>query len=119
MTYMQRINRRQRTREIICNTVIYSLAAFTIFCLLWFTIGTHEVETYSFHAEITDKAITDKYRNNTEYHIFWCNGEEAGSDRVSASTYARYSIGDLVEVEAVVEQDWFGNEFTTYNVTGN
>lgn len=119
MTYMQRINRRQRTREIICNTVIYSLAAFTIFCLLWFTIGTHEVETYSFHAEITDKAVTDKYRSNTEYHIFWCNGEEAGSDRVSANTYARYSIGDLIEVEAVVEQDWFGNEFTTYNVTGN
>ena len=119
MTYMQRISRRQRIREIICNTVVYSLAAFTIFCLLWFTIGTHEIETYSFHAEITDKAVTDKYRSNTEYHIFWCNGEEAGSDRVSASTYARYGIGDLIEVEVVVEQDWFGNEFVTYRLTEN
>ena len=119
MTYMQRINRRQRIREIICNAVVYSIVAFTIFCLLWSTIGTHEVETYSFLAEITDKAVTDKYRSNTEYHIFWRNGEEAGSDRVSASTYAQYGIGDLIEVEAVIEQDWFGNEFTTYNVTGN
>lgn len=119
MTYMQRINRRQRTREIICNIVVYSLVAFTIFCLLWFTIGIHEVETYSFHAEITDKAVTDKYCSNTEYHIFWCNDEEAGSDRVSASTYARYGIGDLIEVEVVVEQDWFGNEFETYRLTEN
>lgn len=119
MTYKQRISRRQRFREIICNTVVYGLAAFTIFCLLWFTIGTHEVETYSFLAEITDKAVTDKYRNNTEYHIFWCNGEEADSDRVSASAYARYGIGDLIEIEAVVEQDWFGNEFVTYHLIGN
>lgn len=119
MTYMQRINRRLRICEIICNTVIYGLVAFIIFCLLWFTIGTHEVETYSFHAEITDKAVTSKRSGSTKYHIFWCNGEEAGSDRVSASTYARYRIGDLIEVEAVIEQDWFGNEFTTYNVTGN
>lgn len=119
MTYMQRINRRQRIREIICNTVVYSIAAFTIFCLLWFTIGTHEVETYSFLAEITDKAVTDEYRSNTKYHIFWSNGEEAGSDRVSASTYARYGIGDLIEVEVVVEQDWFGNEFETYRLTEN
>lgn len=123
MTYMQRINRRQRIREIICNTVVYSIVAFIIFCLLfcllWFTIGTHEVKTYSFLAEITDKAVTDKYRSNTEYHIFWRNDEEAGSDRVSASTYARYGIGDLIEVEVVVEQDWFGNEFVTYRLTEN
>ena len=116
---MQRINRRLRICEIICNTVIYGLVAFIIFCLLWFTIGTHEVETYSFLAEITDKAVTDEYRSNTKYHIFWSNGEEAGSDRVSASTYARYSIGDLIEVEAVIEQDWFDNEFVTYRLAEN
>lgn len=119
MTYMQRISRRQRIREIVCNTVVYSLAAFTIFCLLWFTIGTHEIETYSFHAEITDKAVTNKYHGGTKYLIFWCNDEEAGSDEVDASTYARYSIGDLIEVETVVEQDWFGNEFVTYRLTEN
>lgn len=119
MTYMQRINRQRRIREIISNTIFYGIVGFAIFCLLWFTIGTHEVETYTFHAEITDKAVTDKYRSSTEYHIFWCNGEEAGSDRVGSNVYARYSIGDLIEVEAVIEQDWFGNEFTSYNLTGN
>ena len=119
MTYTQRIERNRRIREIISNTIFYSIVAIVVFCMAWFTIGVHEVETYSFHAEITDKAVTDKYRSSTEYHIFWCDGDEAGSDRVSASTYARYSIGDLIEVEATIEQDWFGNEFTTYNLTGN
>ena len=119
MTYMQRINRQRRIREIIGNTIFYGIVGFAIFCLLWFTIGTHEVETYTFHAEITDKAVTDEYRHATEYLIFWCDGEEAGCDEVSANTYARYSIGDLIEVEAVVKQDWFGNEFTSYNLTGN
>lgn len=119
MSYMQKINRRRRIREIISNTLFYSFVAFVVFCLLWFTIGTHEVETYTFHAEITDKAVTDKYRSSTEYHIFWCDGEEAGSDKVGSNTYARYSIGDLIEIEAVIEQDWFGNEYTTYSVTEN
>ena len=119
MTYMQRINRRHRIHEIIFDTLFYSFIAFVIFCCLWFTIGTHEVETHSFHAEITDKAVTGVYRSGTKYHIFWCNDEEAGSDEVDASAYARYSIGDLIEVEVVVEQDWFGNEYTTYSVTGN
>ena len=119
MTYIQRIERRRRIREIIADVIFYTFVAAAIFFLAWGTIGTHEVETYSFHAEITDKAVTDKYRSATKYHIFWCDGDEAGSDRVSASTYARYSIGDLIEVEATVEQDWFGNEFTTYDLTGN
>ena len=119
MTYTQRIERNRRIRETIGNIIFYTIVAAAVFFMVWFTIGVHEVETYSFHAEITDKAVTDKYRSSTKYHIFWCDGEEAGCDEVSASTYARYSIGDLIEVEATVEQDWFGNEFTTYNVIGN
>ena len=119
MTYIQRIERNRRIRETIGNIIFYTFIAIAIFFLAWFTIGTHEVEIYSFHAEITDKAVTDEYRHATEYLIFWCDGEEAGCDEVGASTYARYSIGDLIEVEASVEQDWFGNEFTTYNLTGN
>ena len=116
MTYIQRIERRRRIREIIADIIFYAFVAAALFFLAWGTIGTHEVETYSFHAEITDKAVTDKYRSNTKYHIFWRDGDEAGSDRVNASTYARYSIGDLIEVEATVEQDWFGNEFVTYEI---
>ena len=116
MTYIQRIERNRRIREIIANTLFYAFIAIVIFCMLWFTVGTNEIETYSFHAEITDKAVTDKYRSNTKSHIFWCDGEEAGSDRVSASTYARHTIGDLIEIKAIVEGDWFGNEFVTYEV---
>lgn len=119
MTYKQRVDRQRRIRGIIGKTLFYGIIALVIFCLLWFTIGIHEVETYSFRAEITDKAVTDKYRSNTEYHIFWCNGEEAGSEQVGSNIYARYSIGDLIEIEAVVEQDWFGNKFVTYSITEN
>lgn len=119
MTYTQRIERNRRIRETIGNIIVYAFIAVTIFWMAWFTIGVYEVETYSFHAEITDKAVTDRYRSSTKYHIFWCDSELAGSDQVNASTYARYSIGDLIEIEATVKQDWFGNEFTIYNVTGN
>ena len=123
MTYMQRINRQRRIYEtianVIFNIIFYAFVAVALFFIAWFTVGTDEVETYSFHAEITDKAVTDEYRHATEYLIFWCDGEEAGCDEVSSNTYARYSIGDLIEVEATVKQDWFGNEFTRYNLTGN
>ena len=119
MTYTQRLERNRRIRETIGNIIFYTFIAFAIFFLAWITIGTYEVETYSFHAEITDKAVTDKYRSAPKHHIFWCDGELAGSDQVNASTYARYGIGDLIEIEATVNQDWFGNEFTTYDVTGN
>ena len=108
-----------RIRDTIGNILYFIFIAAAIFFVAWFTIGVDEVETYSFHAEITDKAVTDEYRHATEYLIFWCDGEEAGCDEVSASIYARYRIGDLIEVEATVKQDWFGTEFTTYNVTGN
>ena len=119
MTYIQRIERRRRIREIIADIIFYAFVAVAFFFIAWFTIGVDEVETYTFHAEITDKAVTDEYRHATEYLIFWCDGEEAGCDEVSASTYARYRIGDLIEVEATVKQDWFGTEFTRYNLTGN
>lgn len=119
MDYMQRINRKRRIRETISNVLLYGFIAFIIFWLLWPTIGAHEIETYSFYAEVTDKAVTDKYRSSTKYHIFWYNGEEAGSDRVSESIYAQYSIGDRIEIEAIVKQDWFGNQFVNYHLTGN
>ena len=109
----------RRIRDTIGNILYITFIAIAIFFLAWLIIGVHEVETYSFHAEITDKAVTDEYRHATEYLIFWCNDENAGCDEVSASTYARYCIGDLIEVEATVKQDWFGTEFTTYNLTGN
>jgi hypothetical protein len=109
----------RRIRDTIANVLYLTFIAVAIFFLAWLTIGVYEVETYSFHAEITDKAVTDKYRSVPKYHIFWCDGDEAGVDLVGASTYARYSIGDLIEVEATVKQDWFGTEFTTYNLTGN
>lgn len=109
----------RRIREIIGNILFYTFITIAIFFMAWFTIGVYEADTYSFHAEITDKAVTDEYRRATEYLIFWCTDEEAGCDEVSSSTYARYRIGDLIEVEATVKRDWFGNEFTTYNVTGN
>ena len=108
-----------KVRDTISNILYITFIAIAIFFVAWFTIGVYEVETYSFHAEITDKAVTDEYRHATEYLVFWCDGEEAGCDEVSSSTYARYRIGDLIEVEATVKQDWFGTEFTTYNVTGN
>lgn len=119
MTYTQSIERNRRIREAIGNILFFAFIAIAIFMLAWLTIGIHEVETYSFHAEITDKAMSDKYRHVTEYLIFWCDGEEAGYDEVSTSTYARYRIGDLIEIEATVKQDWFGTEFTTYVITGN
>lgn len=109
----------RRIRDIIGNILYFTFIAIAIFFIAWFTVGTYEAKTYSFQAEITDKAVTDEYRHATEYLIFWCDGEEAGCDEVSSSTYARYSIGDLIEVEATVNQDWFGTEFTRYNLTGN
>lgn len=67
-----------------------------------------EVESYSFHATITDKAIVDEYRKPREYLLFFVDGEEAGAVDVMTHEYARYAIGDTILVNATVVESIFG-----------
>ena len=103
--------------------VVGSLAGIALICFLlhWFgslaleAVTIHEVETYSFHATITDKAIVDEYRQPREYLLFFVDGEEAGAVDVMAHEYARYAIGDMILVNATVAENYH-DEWVFYDL---
>ena len=100
-----------------------SYAGAIIFILLLtvfaYCLGFEEIETYTFHATITNmeilshpRASNPQYRN--QHCIYWADGMLAGACDVSAQTYAKYTEGDLIEITGVIEQDWFGNIYENF-----
>lgn len=68
----------------------------------------HTVETYAFHATVTDKAVVDERYQPRCYILFFVDGDEAGEVWVTPADYARHGIGDLIRVEAEVRENIFG-----------
>jgi hypothetical protein len=80
----------------------------------WITLDT--VETYAFHATITDKAVIDEKGSPCRYILFFVDGEEAGEMYVEPADYARHGVGDLVRVEAEVKENIFTKSQTFYTL---
>jgi hypothetical protein len=68
----------------------------------------HTVETYAFHATVTDKAVVDERYQPRCYILFFVDGDEAGEVWVTPADYARHGIGDLIRVEVEVRENIFG-----------
>ena len=87
-------------------------------CVLW-AMSIHEVETYTFHATITNMEVTRPYRSYTDRHyIYWCDDDVSGTTRVDPITYARYREGDLIEITGVIKADCFGREAEFFEIRG-
>ena len=103
-----------RTINDIISTIIYYLViAFFVALLgiiIFGTITTEVVETYTIEATITDKDIVEEYRKSRDYLLFWVNGEESGELEVGSHTYARYAVGDLIPIEVTVKESCFGTQ---------
>jgi hypothetical protein len=93
---------------------------FVIAALVYGFFGLTEVETYTFHATITNMEVVKRAdgRSSFSHYIYWVDGMLSGADKVSGNVYARYREGDLIEITGVIEEDWFGNVFETFEIRG-
>ena len=105
-------------------TALHNL--FSIFALLFIVaiialpilgfVTMDTVETYAFHATVTDKAVVDEKGSPCRYILFFVDGDEAGELYVEPADYARYGIGELVRVEAEVKENIFTKSQTFYTL---
>ena len=89
---------------LLCGAILFAMLLLPV---LGFT--TYEtIETYAFHATVTDKAVVDERYQPRCYILFFVDGDEAGEVWVTPADYARHGIGDLIRVEAEVRENIFG-----------
>lgn len=89
---------------------------FILAVVLW-GMSFHEVETYTFHATITNMEVTRAHQSYyTRHYVYWCDGDVAGATQVEPITYARYREGDLIEITGVIKADCFGNETESFEI---
>lgn len=82
-----------------------------IIAVVLYCVGIHEVETYTFHATITNMEV-----DRGHHLIYWVDGMISGRDQVKPAVYARYSEGDLIEITGVITADCFGNEAEFFEI---
>lgn len=86
------------------------VCVFLLGVMVWFTyhnvtdkLTTYEVERYTVGAEVTHSDYTSYYKKNsgtiTNYVLGVRNDDFSTVFNVSAETYAKYAVGDVVEVE--------------------
>ena len=79
----------------------------------WYGSNCEVVETYDFHAVITDLDSRLYYNHASKlttrkYYLTWVDGYETGRERISASEYRKLQIGDMVHVYATIQETPFG-----------
>ena len=82
-----------------------------VLALVLYCVGIHEVETYTFHATITNMEV-----DRGHHLIYWVDGMISGRDQVKPSLYAQYSEGDLIEITGVITADCFGSEAEFFEI---
>ena len=79
----------------------------------WYGSNCKVVETYDFHAVITDLDSRLYYNpasklTTRKYYLTWADGDEIGRERIDRSKYHSLRIGDMVHVYATVQETPFG-----------
>ena len=99
-------------KKFLENSVMVMLSLVCVFLLglmVWFTyhnvvgkVTTYEVESYTVGAEVTHSDYTSYYKKNsgtiTKYVLAVRNDDFSTVFSVSAETYAKYAVDDVVEV---------------------
>lgn len=100
-------------KKFLENSVIVILSLISVFLIglsVWLVyfeivrkVTTYEVESYTVGAEVTHSDYTSYYKKNsgtiTKYVLAVRNDDFSTVFNVSAETYAKYAVGDVVEVE--------------------
>jgi hypothetical protein len=81
-------------------------------------LTTYEVERYTVGAEVSHSDYTSYYKKNsgtiTKYVLAVRNNDFSTVFNVSAETYAKYAVGDVVEVEVREMASNYNNWFEYY-----
>jgi hypothetical protein len=81
-------------------------------------LTTYEVERYTVGAEVSHSDYASYYKKNsgtiTEYVLAVRNDDFSTVFNVSAETYAKYTVGDIVEVEVREMASNYNNWFEYY-----
>lgn len=83
-----------------------------IVAVVLYCVSIHEVETYTFHATITNMELTSR----VQHRIYWVDGNISGYNNVKPTVYAQYREGDLIEITGVITADCFGNEAEFFEI---
>lgn len=100
-------------KKFLENSVIVILSLISVFLIglsVWLVyfeivrkVTTYEVESYTVGAEVTHSDYTSYYQKRegtiTKYVLAVRNDNFSTVFNVSAETYAKYAVGDMVEVE--------------------
>lgn len=86
----------------------------------WYGLNCKVIETYDFHAVITDLDSRLYYNpaskvTTRRYYLTWVDGNETGRERISASEYHCLKVGDFIHIYATVQETPFG-ERTIYEI---
>lgn len=114
---------RKSVAEIVFDilSTLFILFCVAILLLLLADVATsHEVESYTVGCEVTQLAYAEKTVSRAGsrevYKMGIRNDDFATTLEISASDFARYVVGDVVEIEVVVLESCFGVERTEYNL---
>ena len=102
------------------NLIGILILVFIIGTVLYGFFGLTAIETYTFDATITNMEVVKRAdgRSSFSHYIYWADGMLSGANKVSGNVYARYREGDLIEITGIIEEDWFGNVFETFEIRG-
>jgi hypothetical protein len=97
------------------------LALLVFFCVsLYDVLSVEEVETYSIGCEISQMAYAEEAvsRSNSEpnYKMGVRNDDFSATIDISAEQFAKYTIGEIVEVEVTVSEHFDGRITYTYKL---
>ena len=82
-----------------------------VLALVLYCVSIHEVETYTFHATITNMEVVRE-----QHRIYWVDGDISRYNKVKPSLYAKYREGDLIEITGVITADCFGSEAEFFEI---
>lgn len=81
--------------------------------------NTVEVETYTIGCEVSQMSYAEKSVGRSSYSVYKMgvrNDDFATTIGISASDFARYVVGDVVEIEVVVLENPLDGQWTEYKL---
>lgn len=115
----------KREGELVATIMGILLMVFVLFVI---TIGiifarnkanTVEVETYTVGCEVSQMSYAEKSVGRSSYSVYKMgvrNDDFATTFEISASDFARYVVGDVVEIEVVVLESPIDGQWTEYKL---
>lgn len=99
--------------------MILIAVAFTSACVFGLQPPT-EVETFTTGCEISQMAYAEetisRFDSRPVYRVGVRNDDFATTFEISPEQFAKYSIGDVVEVEVILWEKFDGDQYQTYRI---